>query len=105
MVLIVRHWHDCAGNARVLGFARMRSKKRFFTPCWGLKKCWHSAGKHWFSISKEELHLRFLGRVQDPLKHYKFGPMDLESRRRWGDHTQVKKVMLERIHIVLTEIY
>lgn len=49
--------------------------------------------------------MRFLGRVQDPLKHYKFGPMDLESRRRWGDHTQAKKVMLERIHIVLPEIY
>ena len=49
--------------------------------------------------------MRFLGRVQDPLKQHKLGPLDLESRRRWGDHTQAKKVMIERIHIVLPEIY
>jgi polyphosphate kinase 2 (PPK2 family) len=38
--------------------------------------------KYWFSITDEEQHARFLGRILDPLKQWKLSPMDLESRRR-----------------------
>jgi polyphosphate kinase 2 (PPK2 family) len=55
--------------------------------------------KYWFSITDEEQHLRFLGRIHDPLKQWKLSPMDLESRRRWEDYTRAKEVMLERSHI------
>ena len=47
----------------------------------------------------EEQHLRFLGRIHDPLKQWKLSPMDLESRRRWEDYTKAKEIMLERTHI------
>ena len=55
--------------------------------------------KYWFSISDEEQHSRFLGRIYDPLKQWKLSPMDLESRKRWEDYTVAKEVMLERTHI------
>jgi polyphosphate kinase 2 (PPK2 family) len=55
--------------------------------------------KYWFSITDEEQHLRFLGRIHDPLKQWKLSPMDLESRRRWEDYTRAKEIMLERSHI------
>jgi polyphosphate kinase 2 (PPK2 family) len=55
--------------------------------------------KYWFSITDEEQHLRFLGRIHDPLKQWKFSAMDLESRRRWEDYTKAKEVMIERSHI------
>ena len=55
--------------------------------------------KYWFSITDEEQHLRFLGRIHDPLKQWKLSPMDLESRRRWEDYTKAKEIMLERSHI------
>ena len=55
--------------------------------------------KYWFSITDEEQHLRFLGRIHDPLKQWKLSPMDLESRRRWEDYTRAKEAMLERTHI------
>jgi polyphosphate kinase len=55
--------------------------------------------KYWFSITDEEQHLRFLGRIHDPLKQWKLSPMDLESRRRWEDYTKAKEVMLQRSHI------
>jgi len=55
--------------------------------------------KYWFSITDEEQHLRFLGRIHDPLKQWKLSPMDLESRRRWEQYTAAKEVMLERTHI------
>ena len=55
--------------------------------------------KYWFSITDEEQHLRFLGRIHDPLKQWKLSAMDLESRRRWEAYTKAKEVMLHRSHI------
>ena len=55
--------------------------------------------KYWFSITDEEQHLRFLGRIHDPLKQWKLSPMDLESRVRWEAYTKAKETMLERTHI------
>ena len=55
--------------------------------------------KYWFSITDEEQHLRFLGRIHDPLKQWKLSPMDLESRVRWEAYTKAKEMMLERTHI------
>ena len=55
--------------------------------------------KYWFSITDDEQHLRFLGRIHDPPKQWKLSPMDLESRRRWEAYTKAKEAMLERTHI------
>jgi len=55
--------------------------------------------KYRFSISDQEQHLRFLSRIHDPLKQWKLGPTDLESRRRWEAYTKAKEVMLARTHI------
>ncbi|MDP2092392.1 MAG: polyphosphate kinase 2, partial [Hydrogenophaga sp.] len=55
--------------------------------------------KYWFSITDDEQHLRFLGRIHDPLKQWKLSPMDLESRRRWEEYTKAKETMIERTHI------
>ena len=55
--------------------------------------------KYWFSITDDEQHSRFLGRIHDPLKQWKLSPMDLESRVRWEEYTKAKETMLERTHI------
>jgi polyphosphate kinase 2 (PPK2 family) len=55
--------------------------------------------KYWFSITDDEQNLRFLMRINDPLKQWKLSPMDLESRRRWELYTKAKETMLERTHI------
>ncbi|MEZ0287445.1 MAG: polyphosphate kinase 2, partial [Methylophilus sp.] len=55
--------------------------------------------KYWFSITDDEQHLRFMTRIQDPLKQWKLSPMDLESRRLWEQYTKAKEIMLERTHI------
>jgi polyphosphate kinase 2 (PPK2 family) len=55
--------------------------------------------KYWFSITDDEQHARFLGRIHDPLKQWKLSPMDLESRRRWEAYTRAKETMIERTHI------
>ncbi len=37
--------------------------------------------KYWFSITDEEQYLRFLGRIHDPLKQWKFDGRSIRRRR------------------------
>jgi len=103
MVLFDRSWYNRAGVERVMGFCTDEQYEEFFRSVPEFEKMLVRSGiqliKYWFSISDEEQHLRFLGRIHDPLKQWKLSPMDLESRRRWELYTQAKEVMLERTHI------
>ena len=55
--------------------------------------------KYWFSITDEEQQLRFLMRIDDPLKQWKLFPMDLQSRVRWEEYTRAKEAMFVRTNI------
>ena len=103
IVLFDRSWYNRAGVERVMGFCTDEQYEEFFRTVPELEKMLISSGiqliKYWFSISDEEQHLRFLGRMHDPLKQWKLSPMDLESRRRWEQYTKAKEIMLERTHI------
>ncbi|HVZ42624.1 MAG TPA: polyphosphate kinase 2 [Ramlibacter sp.] len=103
IVLFDRSWYNRAGVERVMGFCSDEQYEEFFRSVPEFERMLVRSGiqlvKYWFSISDEEQHLRFLARIQDPLKQWKLSPMDLESRRRWEDYTRAKEVMLERTHI------
>ncbi len=103
MVFFDRSWYNRAGVERVMGFCTDEQYEEFFRSVPEFEKMLVRSGvqliKYWFSISDEEQHLRFLGRIHDPLKQWKLSPMDLESRRRWELYTQAKETMLERTHI------
>ncbi len=103
IVLFDRSWYNRAGVERVMGFCTDEQYEEFFRTVPEFEKMLVSSGiqliKYWFSISDEEQHLRFLGRIHDPLKQWKLSPMDLESRRRWEEYTKAKEIMLERTHL------
>ena len=103
MVLFDRSWYNRAGVERVMGFCSDEQYEEFFRTVPEFEKMLVRSGiqliKYWFSISDEEQHSRFLGRIHDPLKQWKLSPMDLESRKRWEDYTVAKEVMLDRTHI------
>ena len=103
MVLFDRSWYNRAGVERVMGFCSNDDVEEFFRTVPEFEKMLIRSGillfKYWFSITDEEQHLRFLGRIHDPLKQWKLSPMDLESRRRWEAYTKAKEIMLERTHI------
>jgi polyphosphate kinase 2 len=103
IVLFDRSWYNRAGVEKVMGFCTDDQYEEFFRTVPEFEKMLARSGiqliKYWFSISDEEQHLRFLGRIHDPLKQWKLSPMDLESRRRWEAYTSAKEVMLERTHI------
>ncbi len=103
IVLFDRSWYNRAGVEKVMGFCSDEEYEEFFRSVPEFEKMLARSGiqliKYWFSITDDEQHARFVGRMQDPLKQWKLSPMDLESRRRWEDYTRAKETMLERTHI------
>jgi len=103
IVLFDRSWYNRAGVERVMGFCSDDEYEEFFRTVPEFEKMLVRSGiqlvKYWFSITDDEQHSRFLGRIHDPLKQWKLSPMDLESRRRWEAYTRAKETMIERTHI------
>jgi len=103
IVLFDRSWYNRAGVERVMGFASDADVEEFFRSVPEFERMLVRSGiiliKYWFSITDEEQNVRFLMRIRDPMKQWKFSPMDLESRRRWEQYTRAKEEMLERTHI------
>ena len=103
IVLFDRSWYNRAGVEKVMGFCTDAEYEEFFRSVPEFEKMLVRSGiqliKYWFSITDDEQHARFVGRMQDPLKQWKLSPMDLESRRRWEEYTRAKETMLERTHI------
>ncbi|MFM8338426.1 MAG: polyphosphate kinase 2 [Fluviibacter sp.] len=103
IVLFDRSWYNRAGVERVMGFCSEAECEEFFRSVPEFERMLVRSGiqlvKYWFSINDEEQHVRFLSRINDPLKQWKLSPMDLESRARWEDYTRTKEDMLERTNI------
>jgi polyphosphate kinase len=103
MVLFDRSWYNRAGVEKVMGFCTDDEYEEFFRSVPEFERMLVRSGirvmKYWFSITDDEQHMRFLGRIHDPLKQWKLSPMDLESRRRWEEYTKAKETMIERTHI------
>jgi PPK2 family polyphosphate:nucleotide phosphotransferase len=52
--------------------------------------------KFMLHISKKEQKERLQERLDDPRKHWKFNPGDLEDRKRWDDYQDAYETMLTR---------
>ena len=52
--------------------------------------------KVFLHISKEEQRQRLLARLDDPTKHWKFNPRDVDERAYWADYQEAYAAALER---------
>ena len=102
IVLFDRSWYNRAGVEKVMGFCTDEQYEQFFQDVPEFENMLIRSGivliKYWFSITDDEQHLRFMMRINDPLKQWKLSPMDLESRARWEMYTKAKEHMLEKTH-------
>ena len=80
IVLFDRSWYNRAGVERVMGFCSDEDYEEFFRTVPEFEKMLIRSGiiliKYWFSISDDEQNLRFMMRINDPLKQWKLSPMD-----------------------------
>lgn len=54
--------------------------------------------KFWYSISKDEQKKRFDSRLSNPLKEWKFSPVDMEGQKLWDKYTHYKELMFSKTH-------
>jgi len=97
MVLFDRSWYNRAGVERVMGFCTDDEYWEFLRSCPRFEEMLIQSGiiliKYWFSVSDEEQDKRFRSRINDPLRRWKFSPMDMESRTRWVEYSRAKDEM------------
>jgi polyphosphate kinase 2 len=97
IVLFDRSWYNRAGVEHVMGFCTDEEYADFMRSCPRFEEMLIHSGiiviKYWFSVSDEEQEDRFRERIKDPLKRWKFSPMDLESRSRWIEYSMAKDEM------------
>lgn len=97
IVLLDRSWYNRAGVEHVMGFCTEEEYWDFLRSCPRFEEMLIHSGiiliKYWFSVSDEEQERRFRERISDPLKRWKFSPMDLESRSRWIEYSKAKDEM------------
>jgi len=99
IVIFDRSWYNRAGVEYVMGFVSKEDHERFLRLCPQAEKYIVDGGimliKFWLEVGKEEQEKRFFARIDDPLRHWKLSPMDLESYRRWYDYSRARDMMLK----------
>ncbi len=99
IVLFDRSWYNRAGVERVMGFCTDEQYRRFMRTTPAFEREIVEDGiiliKYFLEVSRAEQRRRFRSRIEDPAKHWKLSPMDVESIRRWWDYTAAYKEMIE----------
>ena len=99
IILFDRSWYNRAGVERVMGFCNQDEYERFLMGCPIFERAMVEDGiiliKYFFDVSREVQEQRFRARAEDPRKHWKLSPMDIESWARWWDYTAAYDRMIE----------
>lgn len=97
VVLFDRSWYNRALVEHVMGFCTDKQHDHFLRLCPAFETLLKNNGiilvKYWFEVSEKVQHRRFLRRIEDPMRHWKLSPMDLESHRRWYEYSRARDAM------------
>jgi len=100
IVFFDRSWYNRAIVEPVMGFCKKNDYKLFMNQVNDFEKMLIDDGvillKLWFSISKEEQRTRFVNRLSNPLKTWKFSDVDMEGQKRWDIYTDYKEKMFAK---------
>ena len=109
IILFDRSWYNRAGVERVMGFCSDDQYEHFLRLAPAVEREIVNNGiillKYFLDVSQDEQRRRFEARIEDPVKHWKLSPMDVESVRRWWDYTQAYQAMLVATDTPLTPWY
>ena len=98
IMLFDRSWYNRAGVEHVMGFCTPDEYQRFMRICPLFERELIEDGiiliKYFFDVSQDIQEQRFLARAEDPRKHWKLSPMDVESWARWWDYTKAYDAMI-----------
>ncbi len=102
IVFFDRSWYNRAVVEPVMGFCSQKEYKEFLLQVPEFEHMLYEDGlvmiKFWLSISKEEQLARFNRRNENPLKRWKFSPVDKRGQELWDDYTYYKDEMFSKTH-------
>jgi polyphosphate kinase 2 len=102
IVLFDRSWYNRAVVEPVMGFCTPKEYNRFMVQVPGFEHMLYEDGVHivkfWFSISKKEQKKRIGSRLLNPLKKWKFSPVDERGQELWDKYTYYKEQMFSKTH-------
>lgn len=102
IVFFDRSWYNRAVVEPVMGFCSDDQYNQFMVQVPEFEHMLYEDGvtviKFWFSITKEEQAKRFASRLENPLKRWKFSPVDKEGQRLWDEYTKYKELMFSKTH-------
>lgn len=102
LVFFDRSWYNRAVVEPVMGFCTQRQYERFMVQLPEFEHMLYEDGvviiKFWLSITKEEQLKRFNAREDNPLKRWKFSPVDKKGQEYWDDYTKYKEQMFSKTH-------
>ena len=109
IILFDRSWYNRAGVERVMGFCTDDQYEHFLKLAPGVEREVVNNGiillKYFLDVSQDEQRRRFEARIEDPLKHWKLSPMDVELVRRWWDYTEAYQAMIAATDSATTPWY
>jgi polyphosphate kinase 2 len=102
IVFFDRSWYNRAVVEPVMGFCSKHQYNHFMVQVPEFEHMLYEDGviiiKFWFSISKDEQKKRFASRMENPLKLWKFSPVDMKGQEMWKKYTYFKEQMFSRTH-------
>ncbi len=102
IVFFDRSWYNRAVVEPVMGFCSKEQYNKFIVQVPEFEHLLYEDNlkimKFWFSISKEEQQKRFEARLNNPLKRWKFSPVDKKGQELWDDYTHYKEQMFSKTH-------
>jgi polyphosphate kinase 2 len=102
IVFFDRSWYNRAVVEPVMGFCDKRQYDHFMVQVPEFEHMLYEDGvmliKFWFSITKDEQKKRFDSRLDNPLKVWKFSPVDVKGQELWDSYTHYKEQMFSKTH-------
>jgi len=102
IVFFDRSWYNRAVVEPVMGFCTEEQYRQFMVQLPEFEHMLYEDGviivKFWLSITKEEQIKRFKERMGNPLKRWKFSPVDKKGQEYWDVYTKYKELMFSKTH-------
>lgn len=102
IVFFDRSWYNRAVVEPVMGFCTDKQYQQFMLQLPEFEHMLYEDGmiivKFWLSITKDEQLKRFNERMDNPLKRWKFSPVDKKGQEYWDVYTKYKELMFSRTH-------
>jgi polyphosphate kinase 2 len=102
IVFFDRSWYNRAVVEPVMDFCTQKQYKDFLVQVPEFEHMMYEDGviiiKFWLSITKDEQLKRFEERKENPLKRWKFSPVDKKGQTLWDKYTLYKAEMFSKTH-------